>query len=430
MTRTSRGEAFFWTAALGFHTLVALTLRATAWPELTTPAYLMTRGFLLYRDVKFVHTPGLMAAQALFFAIFGVRASALKLFFLLWPLAAHGSLLAATRRLSWPGKILSSLLFLVLFYGWQGNSNWPSTAMAALALPVAFSLGGRRLRRAGLLIGLCILLKQTAAYLLLLVLARLLFHGRLRDSATVLLFSTLPYAATIALFACFSAAGEFLKWTLIVPFTTSSETVRFHPGLALWIVLASSFLPLALAALLEKDGKEGTDSRWLLIVAAGLALLIFPNFGFFQAVGATPCLALGAGRLLSRGGTVFKIFSYGLAVTLVASRGLILLAGETFDGKIFFWNEDPSFNALADRLRSAGQGEFLYTTIWGNLLPRTGMVPPGRTYVHPWLYYYHGVDGVGLKARREAERPGTWIVETRSRASPGERFGPYSISRR
>ncbi len=157
------------------HAALALRLRTVAWPEVTTPAYLWSRGMMMYRDIKFVHTPGLMGPLAAAFAAFGENATVLRLFAIAGPLAAHGFLLAHTRSLSAGRRILASLFFVALFYSFDGNAVWPTALMSALAIPIAIGLARGRLRTAGLLIGLAILMKQTAAYVLVLACVRLAF---------------------------------------------------------------------------------------------------------------------------------------------------------------------------------------------------------------------------------------------------------------
>src|SRR5205814_7002016 len=111
--------------------------RLIAWQEVTSPAYLMSRGLLLYRDIKFVHTPGLMAMLAVAFRVFGVHDWVLRTFGVFWGLLAHALVLRETRG----GRILSraaaSAVFLALFFSWSGSSIWPTTILAALPLPIA-----------------------------------------------------------------------------------------------------------------------------------------------------------------------------------------------------------------------------------------------------------------------------------------------------
>ena len=107
-----RREAAFTGAALAVHIALALRLRAVAWPEVTTPAYLWYRGLLLYRDVKFVHAPGMMGILAVLFGALGPGAVALRVFALIGPVASHVALIRATRGGSLLNRSLASAFLL------------------------------------------------------------------------------------------------------------------------------------------------------------------------------------------------------------------------------------------------------------------------------------------------------------------------------
>lgn len=429
----AKGRVLLEAGVLGAHVALAWRLRAIAWPEVTTPAYLLSRGLLLYRDIKFVHTPGTMATLALAFLLFGVRATVVKAYAIAWPLIAHVFLLRRTRPLGLGCRLAASALFLTLLYEWQGNSVWPTVVMTALCLPLASSLKEGRFVRAGLLIGACILLKQTAAYLLLLAVLALWSGRRFRAARAVALFASLPYLMVGALFLLMGAGREFVEWTVVVPFATASSILSLPRFSYFSAILLTAFLPLVLETLAAWREGEGSESGWLLLVAVGLALICIPRFDLMQVAAAVPCLALGAGRLLARKGRMIRLASAGLVSTLVLSHGAILAAGESFDGRVTFWNEEPAFNRLVDRLRKTDAGRPMLSLLWPNLLPRAGALPPGRLYVHPWLTYYHRFDAVGERIRHSALEPGTVIVGFGASAAPSEHFeriGPYLIERK
>ncbi|HWC65865.1 MAG TPA: hypothetical protein VG777_07265, partial [Thermoanaerobaculia bacterium] len=315
---------------------LALTLRAIAWPEVTTPAYLWSRGLLLYRDVKFVHTPGMMGLLAAAFRIFGVSAAVLRGFALAGALAAHLFLLASTRRFTTMHRAATSLFFLAFFYGWQGNSVWPVPILAALSIPVSLALEQRRFARAALLVGTMILFKQTSAYVLLPIVAGILFSGNLLRAAHFLLIAALPYFSAAAAFAALGAGRDYFRWTLIVPFATG-RAIFSLPGAADLGKIALAFAPLVAWTLGRSPRQRDRRSGWLLATAGGVALIAFPRFDFLELVGAVPCLALGAGRWLEDGGSRSLAFRRATVVTLSASFATTIALGESFDGRILFW---------------------------------------------------------------------------------------------
>ena len=105
------------------------------------------------------------------------------------------------------------------------------------------------------------------------------------------------------------------------------------------------------------------------------------------------------------------------------------MAGEPLNGRVLFWNDDHSFNALVQRLRRLPPTTPLHSELWGNLLPRVGLLPPGGLYVHPYLGREFGLnefDSVGERVRRAASMPGVVVVKY---GSKGPRGGPYVVVR-
>ena len=423
------GAALVPVLALAAHLAIALTLRATAWPEVTTAGYLWSRGMLMYRDIKFLHTPGTIGMLALVFAAFGPSTAAVRAFAISWPLAAHALLLRETRGLRPSSRVLASAFFLAVFFSSDGHAVWPTVVMAALALPIARALSTGRFAAAGLLLGAAILCKQTAAYALVIALVWLLARRRVRAAATLLAASAAPYAAALAAFWMAGAGPDMLRWTIGVPFTNPMYRGAFHPPLAMALGVLVPFLPLAAEAALERPGEYEVSAGWLLAVAAGLAAICYPRFQVLQTVGAIPCLALGAARLVDRRPSAVARLATAFVAALVVSRAAVVAMGNTFDGRVLFWNDAPAFGALVERVRRLPAGTPVYSELWENLYPRAGRMPAGGVYLHPWMDYYFGVDRMGERLAAAKAAPGTVVVGY-GRPPGGEVVGPYSLVRR
>lgn len=413
-------------AVLAVHLVAALALRTVAWPEVTTPAYLWSRGMVMYRDIKFVHTPGMIGLLALAFAGLGVSTAVVRIFALVWPLVAHVFVLSETRRLSLATRLASSAFFLALLFDWQGTSIWPTVMIAALAVPIAKALGRNRVVAAGLWIGCAILIKQTAAYLLAVVLIRLLWDRKVRDAMKLTGAAAAPYLLCGLGFALAGAGPDYFRWTLVVPFRIRNLISEAPSAGSAWLAVCA-FLPAALQAWIEKPGDYETGTRDYLLVAFGLALMAFPRFGFIQMVGAIPCLTIGAARFLQSSRGLLRAFSFGLVLTLALSVGAIVLAGEPLNGRVLFWNHDDAFNELVQRVRRLPPSTPLESELWDNLLPRSGLLPPGRIYVNPLLGRQFGlndIDSVGERVRHAASASGVVTVKS---GSEGLLRGPYTL---
>ena len=413
--------------AMAVQVALAVPLRTIAWTEVTTPGYLCSRGLILYRDVKFLHTPGVMATLALLFWIFGAHTALLKAYPIAFGLMAHGFLLRETRPLSPVARAAGSGLFLALFYTWQGNSIWPTVLIAALVLPIGRALAREKIVQAGLLLGMCVILKQTAAYALFAVAAALLVRKRPGSSARLLVWGSLPYAASFLVFLCLGAGFEFVEWTLLVPFTIQKGVTDAPPSGNQLFGLAMAFLPLLGTAFSERKEPEDLPTGWLVVLAAGFAALTYPRFGFLNCVAAFPLLALGAARFADAPVRRWRMAARAFAAVMALSSAAILAAGEPFDGRIARWNDDPAFNRLVWRLRRDYAGYRLNARVWGNLHPATEMLPPGNLFVHFWEWYSMPVDSIGDRVRAASLRPGTLTVSFWRPGARGVRSGPYVI---
>jgi hypothetical protein len=423
----------FGLAALAVHLAIALSLRTIAWPEVTTPGYLWSRGWLMYRDIRFQHTPGTMGTLALGFFLFGPKTWFVRAYATIWPLIAHVSILRETRRADPWIRVLTSAFFLVMLFGFEGNAVWPTVVMMALAIPIAGALSRGQTIRAGLLIGIAILFKQTAAFLLFLAMLVFAAQRRWRDAARLFLAGSAPYLITLAVFAVLGAGLDMLRWTILVPFTVRPANVNlFNPGLRKILDFVFVFLPLSVEAALERPGERAISSRWLLAVAVGLTAIVYPDFSLFNGIAGVPCLAVGAARLMERRPRMLSLATKAFVAVFAFSRGAMVAAGGDFDGKVLFWNEDPAFNAVIERLRALPPETRVYSELWGNVNARADRLAPGNVYQHPWFDWFSPVDHTGERVERARLQPGTVTVTYRRSLTRAEAdlVGPYAILRR
>jgi hypothetical protein len=106
---------------------------------------------------------------------------------------------------------------------------------------------------------------------------------------------------------------------------------------------------------------------------------------------------------------------------------LILIGGRDFDGKVFFWNHEPALDALAARLQEIPRDVPLYSIFWDNVLPRAGLLPPGRLYVNPFFDFFFAVDDVGRRIQSALRQRGAVAVGYRGSRSGRDQIGPYRI---
>ena len=124
-----------------FHLILLLTLKFTAWPEVTFWPYLMLKGWFPYHDIAIAHTPLLLVDLTIFFKLFGLGLVQLKVYTWLLILATDFLLFWVVKRV-WDKKIaILALLFYVplqIFY--EGNGLWFDLALAPIALLIYYNL--------------------------------------------------------------------------------------------------------------------------------------------------------------------------------------------------------------------------------------------------------------------------------------------------
>jgi hypothetical protein len=420
----------------------------------TTPSYLMSRGMLLYRDIKFIHTPGMMALLAGLFKVMPTGELAIGIFTLVVPAIAHATVLHATRTYRPLHRAIASVFFLAFFYGWGGNAVWPTPMIAAMALPLVLSLEREDYVKAGIWLGAMIFCKQTAAYALVIALGVLLVRRAWRGAAIVATFASIPYVGGLLLFALAGAAADYVRWTILVPFSILHGIAAIPPLFSIeTFPVWQAFAPvLALAAFTRAIPGKVT---WLLSMGLALALIAVPRFDYLQLVGAVPCCALCAGRLLEalhtrsmnrgpgaaqdsapRSSPIHRpalaALAYrpalGVLVVLTLTMGIRAAASWEWDSKITYWNENAPFNALVTYVRSLPPGPVV-DGIWPNLLPRTGRLPAGGVYAMPGLWAYPALTSPLEPVIAAAARRKGCVSVVLLGADPchGARFGPYCV---
>ena len=120
-----------------FHLFLIIRLQFTAWPEMTLWPYLITKGWLPYKDIAVVHTPLLFVDLTILYKLFGVGLWQLKIYTWLLILLTDVLIFYVAKEI-WSKKIAicSMLLFIPLQLFYEGNGLWFDLALA----PIAFIL--------------------------------------------------------------------------------------------------------------------------------------------------------------------------------------------------------------------------------------------------------------------------------------------------
>jgi hypothetical protein len=447
--------------------LPAFLLFFGVWPEIVVPAYFVSRGGLLYETVTpgGPHTPLLILILAASGKVFGFSALLFR-FVSGVSMAASGALLVLgvrPARKGLAGAVAGLLVGVPLFVLWtvymEGPAIWPEPFMAPLLVGAVLALerfetSGRSsgLIGAGLLLGVAILIKQTAAWTVLSAVIWVLLVSRRRSArAALALFAmaAAPYLVFAVGWAALFQTFSHIRWTLLIP-VWGGFAGDVASGMRGKDFLASVSVFLVLPAILFL-ARSLPGSRVLrspaLLVAISVCGMAWPRWGLLHLAGATGILALTAARGLMVSVVAFRrwrqrsarrrklvSFAVGDALLLIHLAVAVLAGGaltlRSLGGPAFL-RDDPATAALAEKVRARVRGgAFLNVYIaYENLYPLTGTSTPDGTYVNPSLWYLLSREHVGDRLVSALSRRSGLLVLFREPRAPEQPLKQTSLYR-
>ena len=405
--RESGRSARLWLSiviAFAVQALLSFHLRLRAWPETLVPAYLISKGWHLYSEIKFAHAPLWIASESIVAALFGITPVTLHALAVVPAVAAHVGVWYAGKKLGWglPARLVASLFFVATFYLWDGNAVYPDVAIAALTIPAWLLLregSSRGIAVAGALLGSAVAIKQPAC---IAVAAAAIGIALVRPGALArfLLFAALPFAACAAAYALAGSGREFLLWTVLVPLRDygGRTGLLINAAQIPWIILG--LLPLATHVFIRMAGprtNSSSSTAFLLLLTLGFGAMALPKFELVHMIPCVPLLSVAAGlaveAALRDAGRIRWIAAIPAAVIVLDS---LFLATDTSASEISFWNTKEDDSLVGELALLPAAPLFLYGPDQ-NVFIRSGRLPPGRLYANPGLWYQLRAENLEMK---------------------------------
>lgn len=370
------------------HLLLLIYLKFTAWPEMSLWPYLITKGWMPYRDIAIAHTPLMLFDLALFYKIFGIGVMQLKVF--TWVLILFSDVLVFTlTRKLWDKKVaffsLVTYVLWLLFY--DGNGLWFDFYMGILAFCSFYFARQKKWVWTGVFWALAFISKQTAVWFLVPILFEIINIRPLKGNplkmvarfAIGALVIALPF--TLLLFI-FHLLPYFWDWAVnfgvfILP---KSQGQIQLPDIK--TLFASLFPFVIFLPLIVKSKKYLILALW---AAAGM-LGTYPRFEYFHFQPAVFYLTIGGSLILfERRNLLTKIF---IAIYLLGSVYLVstYLVKNLNEGTRFYENE---VTEVVDYVKyNTKKGERIFVlNYWDNIYALTETLPSTNPWV-PQLSWY------------------------------------------
>lgn len=382
------------------HLFLLAKLKFTAWPEMTLWPYLITKGWLPYKDIAIAHTPLLFVDLTILYKLFGVGLWQLKIYTWLLILLTDILLFWVVREI-WNRKIaILSLLFFVpfqLFY--EGNGLWFDLALAPVALVVFYLIKKKDYLWAGIFWALAFLTKQTAFWFLIPIGLTLFQKMSLqRPQKLIGVFKKFAlgvlgtFLISVLIIWAFGFLKDFYYWAFefgigILPKAQGQINL---PSLR---QLAISFLPFSILFFLffvQKRKESIQLSAWIMAGVLGA----FPRWELFHFQPALPFLAIVGGIVFSQINKLKPVIKTLLIGYIVLNVVLVSKFSSREWGRETRFFEPEIKQITAHIEENTEQNDKIYTlNAWDSVYAWSDTLPAVRPWI-PHLPWYMKLPGV------------------------------------
>jgi hypothetical protein len=314
---------------LGLHLFLLIHLQFTAWPEVLSFPYLISKGFLLYKDAIHVYPPLLDFILLGIYKIFGFKLLSLEAF--TWVFILLNDLLVFSLAKKLSGQFWTAFAVLFVYVLLQptleGNMLWYDTALVTpLLASLYFYLVKKNYWLIGISLATAVLIKQTAGIFVL------VFLGYLISQKIKVTRIILPLAIAGGLFLVYLLAThsliQFIDWNLYYPVVYWSKFpgyVEITLGKKDYFILILLALPVFIGVVRRKF--------FLALLFLACLIMVYPRFSYFHL---QPALALSVVSISYLKKSLIYIFSLVIfaTITLPAWRSL--------------WNREAQFYSTTE----------------------------------------------------------------------------------
>lgn len=378
------------------HLILLIYLKFTAWPEMTLWPYLITKGWLPYKDIAIAHTPLMLMPLALIYKIFGVGIIQLKIF--TWILILGINVLVfLIAKILWNTKtalfvLMSNGLWLVFY---DGNGLWFDLFMGVLAFVSYYCIQKKKYLWAGIFWGLAFISKQTAVWFLIPIGIKVISERWTVNSVKKFIIGAmLTIISFLLILWSLGIFPSFIDWAVqfgifILPKAQGQIQLPDLKNLIVSIYPFLIFIPLFL-----KTGRKNIN---LLIWAIAGCLGAYPRFEYFHFQPALPFLAIASGLVFSDFKNKGKLIKLFIPIYLIGS--IYLFAGffmRNFREGVRFYEKDVENISQYVKSHTNSSDTIFVMNWWDNIYAFSDRLPATRPWV-PQLSWYMETSGIQEK---------------------------------
>jgi len=363
---------------LVLHLCFLMLFRFTAWPELVSFPYLLTRGYSLYGDMVHVYPPLLTYILAFIYKVFGSSLAVLQIFS--WFLVLVNDLLIYLISLKLTNtKNLSAaaiILYIPLHISLEGNMLWFDSFMLTPMLLSFYFMLKKNKFAAFFWWSMAILSKQTALLFAPLYVFFLLHPKPNQKSITQALLGLMPVCVFVIYLLIRGSLVWFLNWNFIYP----SLFWKDYPGYYHLTLNKREILTIiSLIAPMLLGIKTMAKNLYLIGFLFISFIAFFPRFSFFHLQLFIALVVIGSVYAISKS-RYLMLISIVLAILIVWLR----LPNLKWD-----WQESPRFfeeNTLAKAYEiknEIGEKSVYFLNLPSQYYVLTNTYPP-----KPWVDNY------------------------------------------
>lgn len=380
-----------------FHLGLLVSFKFTAWPEMTLWPYLMTEGWMPYRNIAIAHTPLMLLDLGISYKVFGTGILQLKMFTWILILLMDGFVYWVVKRFLSNKTALGALFFFILFQVfYDGNGLWFDLYMGVLAFVSFYFIQKKDFFWAGIFWALAFISKQTAVWFLVPIGLQSVRDAKsamsnLKKFSFGVLWVLAPFVLVLRSFGILT---DFYNWAVnfgifLLPKAQGQVHLPALRSLAVSAFPFTIFIPLI--------WKTGARNIHLLFWAVAGSLGAYPRFEYFHFQPALPYLAISAALVFS--GAVKKDRITKMFVFLYVLGSLYLFANFFMrnyrEGTRFYGRDVQKIVSYIRANAKPGEKIFVMNW-WDNLYALSDTLPATDPWV-PQLLWYTEMPGLQEK---------------------------------